>query len=154
MNIKPSYLYLFFLSLVSHQLIGQEATIAHKDSLDAVVANYYKLNLKVFQANSEVSDIDNIFALFSKDFTYVHPKYGGTYTRTDLYDGYVRNQKNGGYDGSVVEIRVLDQITGLNAVVVEKQFINKKEGTISEGNGQMTLFEFKDGKISRIFEYW
>lgn len=154
MNIKPSYLYLFFLSLVSHQLIGQEATIAHKDSLDAVVANYYKLNLKVFQANSEVSDIDNIFALFSKDFTYVHPKYGGTYTRTDLYDGYVRNQKNGGYDGSVIEIRILDQITGLNAVVVEKQFIKKKEGTISEGNGQMTLFEFKDGKISRIFEYW
>ena len=154
MNIKPSFLYLFFLLFVSHQLIGQEATIAHKDSLDAVVANYYKLNLKVFQANSEVSDIDNIFALFSKDFTYVHPKYGGTYTRTALYDGYVRNQKNGGYDGSVIEIRILDQITGLNAMVVEKQFIKKKEGTISEGNGQMTLFEFKDGKISRIFEYW
>jgi hypothetical protein len=154
MNIKPSYLYLLFLSLVSHQLIGQEATVAHKDSLDAVVANYYKLNLKVFQVNSEVNDIDNIFALFSADFTYVHPKYGGTYTRNDLYDGYVRNQKNGSYDGSVIEIRILDQITGLNAVVVEKQFIKKKEGTISKGNAQMTLFEFKDGKISRIFEYW
>ncbi|MGC1515989.1 MAG: nuclear transport factor 2 family protein, partial [Maribacter sp.] len=123
-------------------------------SLNSIVANYYKLNLKIFQANSTKEDIDAAFALFTEDFTYVHPKYGGTYSRKDLYDGYLRNQKNGGYDGKVSDIKIENQITGLNAVVVQKHFIEKKKGTLAEGASEMTLFEFREGKISKIFEYW
>ena len=135
-------------------MTAQEATKAHKDSLNTMVGNYYELNLKIFQVNSTKEDIDAAFELFTEDFTYVHPKYGGTYTREDLYNGYVRNQKNGGYDGKVSDIKIENQITGLNAVVVQKRFIEKKEGTLTEGAPEMTLFEFKKGKISRIFEYW
>ena len=71
-----------------------------------------------------------------------------------MYNGYVRNQKAGGYDGKVVDIRILNKIVGLNAVVVQKSFVQKKDGKIKDGEPQMTLFEFKNGKISRIFEYW
>ena len=49
----------------------------HKDSLNYALNQYYKLNIKVFQQNSTLEDIDNIFELFTDDFTYVHPKYGG-----------------------------------------------------------------------------
>ena len=133
---------------------AQEANKAHRDSLNTLVEKYYKLNLKVFQANSQVVDIDNIFEIFTEDFTYVHPKYGGTYTREDLYNGYKRNQKNGGYDGSIIDFKISNKIIGLNAVVVEKRFVKRKEGKINEGDSQMTLFEFKNGKIIRIFEYW
>ena len=136
------------------QLSAQNATMAHKDSLSAVVDQYYSLNLKIFQANSSIKDIDHAFELFTDDFTYVHPKYGGIYSREYLYDGYVRNQKNGGYDGSVADIKIINKIIGLNAVVVQKGFMKKKEGGLEDGDLQMTLFEFKDGKISRIFEYW
>ena len=108
------------------------------------------MNLKVFQANSTVEEIDNIFSLFTADFVYIHSKYGGTYTREDLYNGYVRNQKNGGYNGSVVDIKIDNKIIGLNAATVQKRFIRKSE----EGGLEMTLFEFKEGKISKIFEYW
>ena len=128
----------------------QEATQAHKDSLNAIVKQYYELNLKVFQANSTVEDIDNIFALFTPEFVYIHPKYGGTYTREDLYNGYTRNQKNGGYNGDVVDIKIENKILGLNAATVEKRFVRKNE----ESNLEMTLFEFKNGKISKIFKYW
>lgn len=138
----------------ANQVIAQEATKAHKDSLDIVVTKYYDLNLKIFQANSTVEDIDKAFELFTDDFTYVHPKYGGTYTRKDLYDGYVRNQKNGGYDGKVIDIKIEHKIIGLNAVVVEKRFVEKKDDGIKDGKPEMTLFEFRNGKISRIFEYW
>lgn len=142
------------LLLVTNSSNAQEINTAHKDSLNAVIEKYYELNLKIFQANSQVEDIDTVFELFTDDFTYVHPKYGGTYTREDLYNGYTRNQKNGGYDGSVVDIKISNKIFGLNAVVVERKFVNKKDGEIEEGKPQMTLFEFKKGKIIRIFEYW
>lgn len=138
----------------AHLTNAQEATQEHKDSLNTLVKAYYDLNLKVFQADSKVEDIDRIFQLFTDDFTYVHPKYGGTYTREDLYNGYVRNQKNGGYDGSVVDIKIINKISGLKAVTVEKKFVTKENGQLTESEPQMTLFEFKGGKISRIFEYW
>lgn len=144
------FLFLFAINCI----VAQDATKAHKDSLNTVVEKYYELNLKVFQANSTIEDIDRVFELFTDHFEYVHPKYGGTYTREDLYSGYVRNQKNGGYNGGVTDIKIINKIIGLNAVVVQKSFVEKKEGGIRNGEPQMTLFEFKNGKISRIFEYW
>ncbi len=144
---------LLIISSVS-QTIAQDATVAHKDSLDIVITKYYDINLKISQANSTIDDIDKTFELFTDDFTYVHPKYGGIYTREDLYNGYVRNQKNGRYDGTVIDIKIENKIIGLNAVVVERRFVEKDDDGTKEGKLQMTLFEFKDGKISRIFEYW
>ena len=133
---------------------AQDATAAHKDSLNGIVDRYYDLNLKVFQADSSVEDIDRIFDLFTDDFEYVHPKYGGTYSRQDLYEGYVNNRENGAYNGSITEIRVVNRITGLNAVAVEKRFITQSKGVSEEGLAEMTLFEIRNGKIARIREYW
>lgn len=143
-----------FLLFSTVQLIAQEATKAHKDSLDSVVEKYYDLNLKIFQANSTIGDIDSAFKLFTDDFEYFHPKYGGTYSREDLYNGYINNQKNGAYDGKITDIKIINKIIGLNAVVVRKSFVEKQNGGINVGAAEMTLFEFKNGKISRISEYW
>jgi ketosteroid isomerase-like protein len=143
---------LLILGFTSSQ--AQDSSQTPKDSLSPILDKYYELNLKVFQANSTQEDIDNIFDLFTDDFTYVHPNYGGVYTREDLFNGYVRNQKNGGYDGSVVDIKVENKILGLNAVAVSKRFIKKETGKIVEGEAQMALFEFKEGKIFRITEFW
>lgn len=142
------------LMLPTPKSVAQESTPAHKDSLNAVVNEYYRLNVKVFQAGSTLEDIEDIFSLFTEDFEYVHPRYGGTYSRQVLFDGYVRNQKNGNYDGSVVDIKVVRRIAGLNAVVTEKVFVSKEEGKTVDGERQMTLFEFREGKIARIMEYW
>ncbi|AOW20952.1 nuclear transport factor 2 family protein [Urechidicola croceus] len=155
MKINLKLILVIFVSVfITPKVNAQEIKDTHKDSLNTIISEYYKLNLKIFQSNSTLDDIDKAFELFTEDFTYTHPKYGGTYTRKDLYDGYVRNQKNGGYDGTVTDIKILNKIIGLNAVVIEKQFIEKKEGEIQKGGAEMTLFEFKDGKISKIFEYW
>ena len=155
--MKTYFKILFTLFLVvqtTNQITAQDATKAHKDSLNSIITKYYDLNFKIFQANSTVEDINNVFEIFTDDFTYVHPKYGGTYTREDLYNGYVRNQKNGGYDGKVTEIKIINKIIGLNAVVVQKLFVRKEDETTKDDEPDMTLFEFKKGKISRIFEYW
>lgn len=138
-----------------HLTQAQENNLnTHKVSLNYALNQYYELNLKVFQQNSTLEDINNIFDLFTDDFTYVHPNYGGIYTRDDLYNGYKRNQENGGYDGSVVDIKIENIIYGLNAITVSKRFITKEDGKVVEGDEQMALFEFKDGKIFMIKEYW
>ncbi|WKK81036.1 nuclear transport factor 2 family protein [Marivirga arenosa] len=137
-----------------HLAQAQQSNLNHKDSLNYVLNQYYELNLKVFQQNSILEDIDNIFDLFTDDFTYVHPKYGGIYTREDLYNGYKRNQENGGYDGSVIDIKIENIIYGLNAITVSKRFISKEDGKVIRGDAQMALFEFKNGKIYKITEYW
>ena len=142
-------LLLAFSFLFTTLSFGQ--TKAHKDSLNTIIKTYYDLNVKVSQADSKPVDVENIFKIFTDDFTYIHPKYGGVYTRADLLKGYLRNQKNGRYNGNVTNIKIINKIVGLNSVVVEKRFITKKKG---EGASQMTLFEFKKGKISKIFEYW
>ncbi len=136
--------------VVANEKTNTATQMSHHDSLKIVVDNYYKFNKIVFQKGSTVEDIDNIFDLFTEDFVYIHPKYGGTYTRENLYNGYIRNQKNGGYDGSVTDIRIDNIIIGRNAVVTEKRFIKGEE----IGNPEMTLFEFRNGKIFKIFEYW
>jgi hypothetical protein len=146
-------LILMFGSLYSANAQQTELNTA-QDSLNHLLYEYYRLNVIVFQPNSTLVDIDNIFELFTDDFTYVHEQYGGVYSREDLYNGYKRNQENGGYDGEVVDIKVNNKIFGYNAIAVSKSFMLKKKGSIKSGDPQLALFEFKDGKIYRITEYW
>ena len=152
--IQPRFVLILLSFFAFSNINAQEKELTPKDSIINTVKDYYKLNVKVFQANSTVEEIDDIFNIFTDDFTYVHPKYGGVYSRENLYQGYVRNQKNGGYNGRVADIKINKMIVGLNAIVVEKQFVNKTTTGTEDGEPQMTLFEFKDGKISKIFEYW
>ncbi len=154
MKLKFIILTTLLFSVYNMAQAQQNNLITPKDSLNYALNQYYKLNLKVFQQNSTLKDIDNIFELFTDDFTYVHRNYGGVYTREDLYNGYKRNQDNGGYDGSVVDIKIENSIYGLNAITVSKRFIKKEDGNVVEGDEQMALFEFKDGKIFMIKEYW
>lgn len=134
---------------------AQEATEAHKDSLRKVVEEYYSLNLEIFEQNSTRADIDKLFNLFTDDFVYVHPRFGGEYSRKGLYEGYLNNQKNGNYDGSIVDVSIENMIIGLNAIVTERAYLQQTEtGKAEKVDPGMTLFEFRNGKISKIFEYW
>lgn len=134
---------------------SQEITEAHKDSIRGVVEQYYQLNLIVYKQNSTKDDVDNLFNLFTDDFVYIHPKYGGEYSRKDIYEGYLNNQKNGGYNGSVTDMKIRNMIIGLNALVTDRVYFKQTgSGELEEVDPGMTLFEFRDGKISKIFEYW
>lgn len=144
---------LLFLS-ISIGNNAQEKKETHQNTLDALVKKYYELNIIAFQPDSKVADIDNIFNLFTDDFTYTHLKYGGVYKRNVLYKGYLRNQKNGMYDGAIKDVKILNKIIGLDAVVVNRAYIEKTKNGLEQGETRMTLFEFKEGKISKIVEYW
>ncbi|MGG8497080.1 hypothetical protein ACQY1Q_11720 [Tenacibaculum sp. TC6] len=42
----------------------------------------------------------------------------------------------------------------LKAIAIQKRFVEKINSVIVESELPITLFEFRDGKISRIVEYW
>ena len=154
-NVMKGLVFIFLLAaLAPGRMLGQQGEATSRDLMDGIISEYYELNLRVFRENSEVGDIERIFTLFTNDFTYIHPRYGGTYSRETLYDGYLRNLQEGNYDGSITNIKIHNRIFGLNAVAVQKSFVEKNEGGIIEKNPEMTLFEFRDGKICRITEFW
>ncbi len=66
-----------------------------------------------------------------------------------------RQRSNVGYNGSITDVKIKNFIAGLNALVTDRVFIRKSPtGELEEVDPGMTLFEFRDGKISKIFEYW
>lgn len=95
--------------------------------------------LSVESATSQ--DIDTIFSLVTDDFVYEHPKYGGMYTKAQLYEGFKANFARGAYKKSK-PTKIVNTIEGLNMVVVERD------------KNKVTLFEFEEGRIAGIKEYW
>jgi ketosteroid isomerase-like protein len=109
-----------------------------------------KVNLaqnKVMMRNSTPQDIEALFAMYSDDFTYVHAAYGGNYSRETLLGNTVRIQKAGRYNLDEGRYKILRVITGLNGAAIER--MENKSGKI-----HLSVFEFKDGKVSKITEYW
>lgn len=125
-----------------------------KTKEEELLHEYYQLNLKIFREDSDIKDVDRLFQLFSNDFTYVHENYGGVYSREDLYKGYIRNLNQGDYDGSIYDIQVFLIISGKDALAVSKRFVSQENPAPQLDDGEMAVFEFKDGQISRITEYW
>ncbi|WNB18865.1 nuclear transport factor 2 family protein [Marivirga arenosa] len=135
-------------------LSAQEKTITHQNSLQSILDKYYALHTQLFQAGSTISEIDQAFALFTADFTYTHTRFDSQYTRESLYKSAFWNLEQGNYDGRIVGYKIENTILGVNAATVQKRFLEKKNDVVVKSELQMTLFEFKNGKIPRIIEYW
>jgi ketosteroid isomerase-like protein len=125
-----------------------------KSKQKELINQYYQLNLKIFSKGSDIKDIESLFLLFTEDFTYVHREYGGVYTREELYNGYCRNLESGEYDGSIYDIRVFSVISGKDALAVSKRYLSKTHPNPQKEEGEMAVFEFRNGRIYRITEYW
>ncbi len=104
------------------------------------VQSFYTLNDSLGSEDATLNTVDAIFELMTDDFVYEHPKYGGVYSREKLYQGYKRNFERGAY--KVKNTQLKSYISGHNMLVVKRV------------SGKTSLFEFTDGKISRIKEYW
>ncbi|MDF2157106.1 nuclear transport factor 2 family protein [Algoriphagus sp. CAU 1675] len=153
MKIAITIAYLLFLGFLGIQN-ERNPDADKKIKQEELLHQYYQLNLKIFSKDSDIKDVEKLFQMFSEDFTYVHEEYGGVYTREDLYNGYSRNIEKGDYDGSIYDIRVFSVISGKDALAVSKRYVSQTNPNPQQEDGEMAVFEFKDGKIFRITEYW
>lgn len=124
----------------------EEEVVLSKEKLQTIFEQYRAAQSKVFGKGSTVEYANELFDFYTPDFEYNHPKYGGIYSRELLYNNTVKYLESGGYDDAR-ERKVLKTIFGLNAVVVEQQYVGDDKTT-------MTLIKFKGNKIHYIEEYW
>lgn len=96
-------------------------------------------------------DIDAVAHLLSDEMHYQHPNYNANLTKQQFIEGLVR------YMGSADAINstITSKIIGSNAIAVA--FVST---TVIDGKKEtdkqplMRLFEFKQGKITLVKEYW
>lgn len=125
------------------------ADVLSADALRARVDEVNDAQNRAMIRGSTVADVDALFSLYADDFVYVHEAYGGTYTGARLYANTVRLLERGVYDKVEPRYTIVSTIPGHNAIAVERQETHK--GVTSK---HLAVFEFRDGKVSRIIEYW
>lgn len=134
------------LSQPEEKPVTEEEETVSKEVLKDIFEKYTAAQNMVFRKGSTVENANALFDFYTADFEYNHPKYGGIYSRELLYNNTVRYLSKGGYDDNR-ERKVLKTIFGLNAVVVEQQYVGDDKTT-------MTLIKFRGNKIHYIEEYW
>ncbi len=102
---------------------------------------------QMMRQGSVPADIAALFALYSAGFSYLHPQYGGTYSRAELEQNSLRNQAAGRFNLTQDRYQIRQILTGHNAAAVERL-------ELASGQTHLTVFEFSGDKVSRIIEYW
>lgn len=140
------FLMLFVTSLQAQQQPTQ--VVANQDTLAARVSLFNQLTNQVFAQGSTQNDLDNLYAMYTDDFLYEHPKYGGVYSRGVLYNNSLKHMAAGKYDGSYQQ-QITNTIVGENAATIAWVI-----PTDPDKKQHMTLIEFNADKIKFIKEYW
>lgn len=129
-----------------------EATLT-EDAMVQMVNDWYRLTSEIHSED----DIPGIMALMHDEMAYIHLEYDANYDRALLIDGFKRSLKRANTRNGTDTITNL--IAGKNMVVTNRDIGWEQKGadgswTAQTATGLVTLFEFKDGKIWRIKEYW
>jgi hypothetical protein len=123
--------------------------ILSADELKDKVTEVTDAQNKVMMQGSTAADVDKLFSLYTDNFVYIHEAYGGTYTRDELYGNTIRLLERGIYNKPEPRYILISTIPGYNSIAIERQETHK--GVTSK---HLAVFEFRDGKVSKIIEYW
>lgn len=138
-------------------LVMLVAPLVHAANTDAMTADELRAKVievtdaqnQVMMKGSTVADVDTLFSMYTDDFVYIHEVYGGTYTRDELYGNTVKFLKRGVYGNTKPRYTLVSTIPGYNSIAVERQEIHK-----GIASNHLAMFEFHNGKVSKIIEYW
>lgn len=147
--MKNTMILLLLLLSVALQAQPQPtAKLANQDTLAAHVLAFNHLTNQVFSPGSTQQDLDALFAMYTDDFLYEHPKYGGVYSRGILYNNSLKHIAAGKYDGTYQQ-KITNTIIGEAAATIAWVIPSDPEK-----KQHMTLIEFDGDKIKFIKEYW
>jgi len=125
--------------------------LANPMTSNEILLLVHQVNLLQNQAmlrQSTQADVDALFALYSADFSYVHHKHGGVYSREHLYRNINKAISHKLFKNAEARYVIESILPGENAAAVRRF-----EQTGAKGQ-HLSLFEFADGKVKRITEYW
>ncbi|MCF7220619.1 nuclear transport factor 2 family protein [Marilutibacter chinensis] len=102
--------------------------------------------------SADLEDVERLYDLYTPDFVYEHPMMDDVYTRERLRNNHLAALEKGRFEGPGAAghaYRIVGMMHGDNATAVQR--INARMGDRAP---RMAVFEFSDGKVSRIREYW
>lgn len=136
-----------FAILCSLSATASEPTQPSPERIKEIVTLVNDASNRMMMRGSSASDVEALFELYAEDFVYVHTAYGGEYSRDQLYSNSLKNLNAGRYKLETNRYTIVQVIPGLNAAAVER---------VETGSSKhhLSVFEFKDGKVSKITEYW
>lgn len=122
------------------------------------VEEYFNLLSEVYREDSEESDIERLFSIFSSDVTYEHLNYEASFSREEWRNAFLDNQRRGAYrNGPNRFMNVEQYIHGKGYVAVSYSHVLRSEdgSLFPEGDQKLlALFGMTDGRISSVQEYW
>ncbi len=119
-----------------------------------VVEAYLRAREATLQAEASPSDVDRLIALVAADMVYEHPRVGITITGADAFRDGLSAFLGATDDG---RYQVIDYMVsaGTVAISLNRKFkVRDGEEWLPRSVRQLIVFEVKDGKISRIIDYW
>lgn len=107
---------------------------------------------KATTRGATLDDVERLYAMYTEDFIYEHPGMDDVYTREHIYRNHTRALGQGQYekyDPTEYGYRIVDVMPGDNAVAVQRT-----QARLGDAAPRMAVFEFENGKVARIREYW
>jgi ketosteroid isomerase-like protein len=135
------------------QLPGTVSAQARLTSSE-VVERYRQARTATMQAAATEATVSAVAALLADSVVYEHPRAGarlvGRAAITEGIRGFLGKTRR-------ARVEVLRQIAGSDAVAAEERvtFEADRDGVWSaESRTQLSVYEVRDGRISRLIEYW
>ena len=142
-------------AIITSQAALAEEVCGHTCQSEKIEDYYIKIS-KVMMAGSSVEDVRRFLTVLHNDVRYIHVKYEADFDKEAWHKAFMRRMEGGNYNNHPEDTtKVLRIIHGYNSAAVE--FISKytnEDGVRITNPKRLAFFTFKDGKISKIQDYW
>lgn len=120
-----------------------------------IVEEYLIALSATMHGESDTENIDQLIVLYSDNIVYEHPKFGMKIeSKKSVKSGLMAFLGSYGGTNRDVRIKKINRIIGSDVAAIEFEIRFKTKEDEEVVRKQVQILEIKDGKISRIIDYW
>ncbi len=148
----------FKIGILSFAIVALAACSGRAQNDAAPFSAYLAALAATSHGETTAEDVEHVLGYYAEDVVYEHPAVGirleGIDAQRQGLTAFVASYAGGAADST---IEVIDYIEGPSVVMLrlKVQFLMRRDETSEKiSRDQWRLIETKDGKITRIIDYW
>lgn len=144
--------YLFLFCLLIHNFVCASESVASKQEMHDTISAYLKLSDKITQD----ADIKRLAQITTDDFEYYQPSFDIHFSKEQWLRALKDRLSNEQTRNITTQITAVEFALNVAFVKQQSQWEQNVNGKWygRSSNDLVTLFEFSNGKISAVREYW